>query len=88
MAYVNNKRWRRRHPVAWAEQKKRYYDQFCIKCRREGLPWSKAEWNLILGRDFSDREASILIGRSVRAIQVKRSKLRKLIERRLSSWDL
>ena len=52
---------------------KRYYDRH----RKEPQRWTPEKDDLILAQQRSDRELSELIGHGVRAIQVRRSKLKR-----------
>jgi len=77
MGYKHNKQWRKKHPEAWKAVKKKYYDQFIPNAYNQYLQWEDKELNFILDRKFSDRIISKKIGRSVKAIQVKRSRLKR-----------
>ena len=81
MSYTHNKRWRHKGTERVREirraEKKRYRDRTGSgKGRRS---WSKAEDQLILTQDheMTDRELAPIISRSVCAIQVRRSKIKK-----------
>ena len=52
---------------------KRYYDRH----RKEPQRWTPEKDDLILAQQRSDRELSELIGHGIRAIQVRRSKLKR-----------
>ncbi len=70
-----NKRWRAEHPDIWQAGKKKYYDQFrpaINECQR----YTDDEDALIIASELSDRELHEMLGRSVSAIQIRRSKLR------------
>ena len=57
-------------------QKRRYYGK-TTNAKNRGQPWSVFELERVMMRDVTDTELSAEIGRSVRAIQVMRSKMRK-----------
>lgn len=60
-------------------QRKRYYD----KTKNAGnrwQPWTVAEIDAIMAHEKSDAELSKELGRGIRAIQVKRSKIKKEAE--------
>ena len=57
-------------------QKRRYYGK-TVNAKNRGEPWSKHEVERVFARDVTDTELSAEIGRSVRAIQVMRSRVRK-----------
>lgn len=75
-------RWRTQYPDRWkrmrAAQKRRYYRQFQIRGPRRCRPWTTAEDARITAeRRPTDRKLSKILGRSVQAIQQRRSGLRK-----------
>ena len=57
---------------------KKYYDQF-RPARRDGLPYTNVEDSIICASGMTDREIHEEIGRSVSAIQIRRSVLRKKV---------
>lgn len=57
-------------------QRKINYDRDGSDRRNGNKPWSRHEIDMILERRLTDREVARIIGRSVRAIQVKRYKLK------------
>jgi len=69
------KRYRKLHPKLKRRQKLRYYRQFQKNGRRKGQPWTPSELRQILARRSSDRVLSQTLGRSVPAIQMKRSQM-------------
>jgi len=73
MTYITTKEWRAKHPEKWNEQKRRYYKRF-QNAKNKGKRWTKDELDMILFFNFSDRELFHKLGRSIGAIQVKRSK--------------
>lgn len=58
--------------------KKRNYDRGAVGCKRH--PWTLEEDQLVLASMISDRELSRIIKHSVHAIQIRRSRLKKLLE--------
>jgi len=69
------KRCRKLHPELKRRQKLRYYRQFQKNGRRKGQPWTPSELRQILARRSTDRVLSQRLGRSVQAIQMKRSEI-------------
>ena len=59
-----------------SRQKNRYYGK-TTNARNRGKSWEKEEIRLLYDRRFSDHELSYIIGRSVKAIQVQRSRMLK-----------
>lgn len=54
-------------------QTQRYYDKTATF---QKIPWTQHDIDLIIRHEHPDRELSRMTGHSVRAIQVKRSRLR------------
>lgn len=79
--YARTKLWRHQHPELWLAMKRRNYAQ-TQDATNSTLSWIPAEDRALLGWDGTDRELSALLGRSVRAIQVRRSRLRSSDQRR------
>ena len=52
-------------------------DQYYNRHRKEPQRWTPEKDDLILAQQRSDRELSELIGHGIRAIQVRRSKLKR-----------
>ncbi|MBR9682622.1 MAG: hypothetical protein GOV02_03015 [Candidatus Aenigmarchaeota archaeon] len=73
-----NKRWRVKHPDIWQAGKKKYYDQFHPTINKCQL-YTADEDALIITSELSDRDLHGCLGRSVAAIQNRRSKLRKRV---------
>lgn len=75
--YEYNKKWRQENPEAWQEQKKRYYKKHS-KARRKRLIWATDEEKAITA---SDRPCDVVLsqklGRTVLAIQIHRSRMKK-----------
>jgi hypothetical protein len=71
-------RWKKQNPKAWrrsrAKQKLRYYRQFQKNTRHKGMRWTPVEDARITAKDRpTDRKLSKALGRSVQAIQQRRS---------------
>ena len=75
-SYEYNKIWRKKHPDTWQQEKKKYYDQFDKNAVNSREPFTVDEINLIMAHSMPDRELSVKIGRTVRAIQAMRSKVK------------
>jgi hypothetical protein len=72
----NKQEWRKKNPKKRNEERKKNYSQTNINCPNATKKWELFEEILVLKRDKTDRELHIALGRSVQAIQVKRSKLK------------
>jgi hypothetical protein len=73
--YEYNKKWRLRNPDKRNKGKKINYSKTRKNAKNTGRPWGDHEVRRIFSTDRpSDRELSVELGRSVQAIQVKRSK--------------
>jgi hypothetical protein len=71
-------RWKEQNPKAWrrsrAKHKLRYYRQFQKNTRHKGRRWTPVEDEQITAEDRpTDRKLSKALGRSVQAIQQRRS---------------
>jgi hypothetical protein len=74
--YDRTKRWRKKHPEVKARERLRYYRQFQKNNRRKGRRWTDAEDKRITARKApADSKLSARLGRSVQAIQQRRSAL-------------
>ncbi len=78
-SYEANKRWRAAKPAQWQAQKKRNYDLTRGSHNRRRT-WSSEEDRQILESAKSDVSLSKEMKRSVKAIHVRRAKLKKAIE--------
>lgn len=58
--------------------KKRNYDRGAVGCERHS--WTLEEDQLVLASMISDRELSKITRHSVRAIQIRRNRLKKILE--------
>lgn len=70
--YKDLEKWRK----SCENQRKRYYAK-TTDAENKNKPYSDREIELILQHDITDTQLSKMIGRSVKAIQVKRAKLNK-----------
>ena len=77
MSYAATKRWRKKYPAKYKAQKLRYYEQSVKHATANYQRWTIEDLTLILKRTFCDSYLSILIGRSVKAIQVRRHRTLK-----------
>lgn len=75
--YEYNKTWRIKHPHKRNNGNLRYYRK-TQGARNSNTRWTKEEIEMILEHSITDNELSELLGRSVRAIQVKRSKSKSI----------
>jgi hypothetical protein len=74
--YERKKRWRENHPEARAAERLRYYRQFQKNDKRKGKRWTEQEDEKITARSApADSILSRRLGRSVQAIQQRRSSL-------------
>lgn len=71
--YKDMEKWRK----ACNRQRKRYYAKTALYPPRK---WTADEESMILDSKLSDHQLSPILHRSVEAIQLKRCKLRKLLE--------
>ena len=76
VSYQTNKRWRKRHPLKRRLGKQRYYKQFEANAINKKQRWTIAEINLVLKKVVSDRCLARWLGRSVKAIQCLRGRMK------------
>ena len=76
MSYQNTKNWRKRHPLKRRLGKQRYYKQFEANAINKKQRWTIAEINLVLKKVVSDRCFARWLGRSVKAIQCLRVRMK------------
>jgi hypothetical protein len=76
-AYQYTKEWRKKNPAKYQAMKKKYYARFAgaINNINHGHIWSTEELILLEADELTDRELHVLIGRSVNAIQIRRSRM-------------
>ncbi len=77
MSYQTNKRWRKKHPSTWQATKQRYYKQFEAKAHNKHQRYTTKEDNIIVKKRYLDRIIANKLGRSVKAIQIRRTRLRR-----------
>jgi hypothetical protein len=71
------RRWRARHPEVKAAERLRYYRQFQKNNRRKWKKWTETEDKKITADNASpDSKLSAQLGRSIQAIQQRRSYLK------------
>ena len=58
------------------EYEKKYYNK-TTNAKNRYLKWSKEEDNLVIKHNIPDRELSKILGRSMKAINVRRAKLKR-----------
>lgn len=69
-SYKDIEKWRN----TCKKQKDRYYGK-TANAKNGGMSYTHEEIKLILNHDISDTELALALNRSVRAIQIKRSRL-------------
>lgn len=73
------KEWKKANPGLWAAQKKKYYRKTAFALKHKE-PWEPEEDAVILKHwpttAMTDTEMSVLLGRSVNAIQIRRCNLK------------
>jgi len=77
MSYEANKKWRKKYPYKWRAMKQRYYEQFAAGAYNRYSEWTLREIELVLNKVFPDRVIAEKIGRTVKAIQMKRTRLQE-----------
>lgn len=82
--YERNKKWRKNKPKIWKKIKDRYYKKSEATAFNSKQLWTIYDCNLILMMSFSDSKIARMIGRSVKAIQVQRTRLKKKIRKELN----
>lgn len=75
MSYKNNKACRKRNNSTWQKGKKRYYKQFEKNAHNSHQRYTIKEDDMITDKKYSDRVIAKKIGRSVKAIQIRRVRL-------------
>ena len=75
--YETNKKWRKKHPSAWKKSQARYYKKSESTAHNSCQRWTIHSIKLIMHKEGkTDSEIAILIGRSVKAIQIMRVRLK------------
>lgn len=75
--YEHNKRWRKKYPELWKKSKAKYYRKSRKLASNAHQEWTQADINMITDRPYIDSQIAQKIGRSIKAIHVKRSRLSK-----------
>ena len=78
MSYKSTKKWRKKHPHQWQATKRRYYNQFEAAANNKHQRWTVNDVALVIQKKESDRTIAKLIGRSVKAIQIKRLRMKEM----------
>lgn len=78
--YKRNKLWRKRNPAIWQAGKQRYYKQFESDAYNSRQRYTTQENNMIADKIYPDRVIAKKIKRTVKAIQVKRRRLKAFVE--------
>lgn len=81
--YERNKRWRKNNPKVWKAMKRRYYKRSELTAFNTRQRWTIQDCNRVLIRKLTDRQLAVAIGRSVKAIQTQRVRLKKEYESNL-----
>ena len=69
-----NTPWRQGHNEIWQAQKKRYYDKNAGKDSNRHGRYTQEETDLILKQEVPDTELCVRLGRTLKAIQIYRSR--------------
>ena len=80
MSYKNNKTWRKKHSDTWQKGKQRYYKQFEEGASNSHQRYTIREEDMIINKKYPDRIIASKIKRSVKAIQVRRGRLNKILK--------
>ena len=82
MPYRQSKEWRKKNREKHNAHKRRNYAKGALHDTNSCLPWTVKDTQLIMAKDRPcDRVLAKKLGRSVQAIQVRRSKVKnKLLE--------
>jgi len=76
MSYEQTKKWRLDNTKKRNEMRTKYYKQFEKTAYRKGMRYTDKEIKQILDHTILDRELAFLLKRSVKAIQIVRSKIK------------
>lgn len=74
-----NKIWRKRNPAKWQASKTRYYKQFEAGAYNNRQRYTTQEDDIIINKKYIDRVIAGKIKRTVKAIQIRRMRLKKVI---------
>jgi len=75
--YEINKRWRKKNNNIWQIQKKRYYDKTVKTSSNRYQRWTLEQIGIILNHKNTDTNIAKQIGKSVKAIQIKRGRTKE-----------
>lgn len=76
MAYVHSKAWRKKNPEKRNMERKRNYALSAKNNANRRQKYTTGVDTLILNSPLMDRELHYVIGRSVQAIQIRRTRLK------------
>lgn len=74
--YERNKRWRKNKPEIWNASKHRYYRKSRLTAFNARQQWTLKDCILVIKHHYPDCQTALAIGRSVKAIQVQRVRLK------------
>ena len=75
--YIANKKWRKRNAATWQAGKSRYYKQFEAGAHNSYQKYTTREDDMVASKKYSDRVIARKISRSVKAIQIRRVRLKR-----------
>ena len=75
-SYKSNKAWRKKCPEQWQISKTRYYKQFEANAHNRYQRYMPGEDNIIINKKYPDRIIAGKIKRTVKAIQIRRVRLK------------
>ena len=78
-SYKSNKLWRKNHNETWQAGKARYYKQFEDGAYNSRQRYTTQEDDMIINKKYIDRVIAKKIKRTVKAIQIRRTRLKKEI---------
>jgi len=79
--YEYNKRWRKKYPEKRRPERAKYYKNRATHTKNTRKRWTEEEDLLITAvNKLSDTELSVILERTVRAIQVRRCLLRAKVD--------
>ena len=81
MSYEANKRWRQAHPEVWQASKSRYYAKSEEGAIHKNRRWTQVELRELMAHSILDKDLAKKLGRSVRALQVQRAKVRARLDK-------
>jgi hypothetical protein len=74
------RRWKKKNPKKFSKHKGRYYERSLVKAVNSGQDWTLFQIDWIFARNLTDEQIAEKIGRSVRAIQDMRSRIKTGIQ--------